>query len=206
MFPPVSAFMAGRQPESNDVNVVHGVGLCNPQLAQGRRKMLDLVNRLHKVGVQFDIELPQVAVIGAQSAGKSSLLESISGITLPRASGTCTRCPTEFRLTRKDSRWQCTVSLRFTTDAQGRPLAEAKTEQFGDIIYNKAEVEGRIWRAQRAILNPSKPIEDFLRDNVHSSGNQPRRSELTFSHNCVSLQISGPEVADLSFCDLPDCP
>lgn len=41
--------------------------------------------------VQVDIDLPQIAVVGNQSAGKSSLIESISGITLPRASGTCTR-------------------------------------------------------------------------------------------------------------------
>ena len=41
--------------------------------------------------VQVDIDLPQIAVIGSQSAGKSSLIESISGITLPRAAGTCTR-------------------------------------------------------------------------------------------------------------------
>ena len=32
-----------------------------------------------------------IAVVGSQSAGKSSLIESISGITLPRAAGTCTR-------------------------------------------------------------------------------------------------------------------
>jgi len=73
--------------------------------------MLDLVNRLHMTGcvvspfdlcdadvvalvssVQIDIDLPLIAVIGNQSAGKSSLIESISGITLPRAAGTCTRC------------------------------------------------------------------------------------------------------------------
>ena len=41
--------------------------------------------------MQVDIDLPQIAVIGSQSAGKSSLIESISGITLPRAAGTCTR-------------------------------------------------------------------------------------------------------------------
>lgn len=41
--------------------------------------------------VQADVDIPQIAVIGAQSAGKSSLIESISGITLPRAAGTCTR-------------------------------------------------------------------------------------------------------------------
>ncbi len=27
--------------------------------------------------------------------------------------------------------------------------------------------------------------------------------ELAFSKNCITLQISGPDVADLSFCDLP---
>jgi len=70
--------------------------------------MLDLVNKLHSTGcvchfrlstlklmpvnrVQVDLDLPQIAVIGSQSAGKSSLIESISGITLPRAAGTCTR-------------------------------------------------------------------------------------------------------------------
>ena len=41
--------------------------------------------------MQVDIDLPQIAVIGSQSAGKSSLIESISGITLPRAAGTCAR-------------------------------------------------------------------------------------------------------------------
>jgi hypothetical protein len=70
---------------------------------------------------------------------------------------------------------------------------------FGSIIYNQSEVEGRIRRAQRAILNPKKLPKDFL-DNEDED---ERDSELNFSTNCVSLQISGPEVADLSFCDLP---
>jgi hypothetical protein len=96
---------------SNSGNTGTGVGLSNPHLSQGRRRtVLDLVNRLHSTGyvldilpyysfnrmtpeysVQVDLDLPQIAVIGSQSAGKSSLIESISGITLPRASGTCTR-------------------------------------------------------------------------------------------------------------------
>ena len=31
-------------------------------------------------------------------------------------------------------------------------------------------------------------------------------SELSFSRNYISLSISGPGVADLSFCDLPGVP
>ena len=70
---------------------------------------------------------------------------------------------------------------------------------FGGIIYDQSEVEKRIRLAQRAILNPRRQPKDFL-DNEDED--KPV-SELNFSTNCVSLQISGPEVADLSFCDLP---
>ena len=42
-------------------------------------------------GAQLSIELPTIAVCGNQSAGKSSLLEAICDVPLPRQSGTCTR-------------------------------------------------------------------------------------------------------------------
>lgn len=145
------------------------------------------------------MDLPQIAVIGVQSAGKSSLIESISGITLPRASGTCTRCPTECRLAYNDDSWQCAVSLRFITDRNGQPLDQVRNEPFGPVIFDKGEVEQRIRRAQRAILNPSTSVRDFL----DGDDEDPPERQLSFSSNCVSLQISGKDVADLSFCDLP---
>ena len=45
---------------------------------------------LFTFSIQTNIDLPMIAVIRNQSAGKSSLIESISGITLPRSAGTCT--------------------------------------------------------------------------------------------------------------------
>jgi hypothetical protein len=66
-------------------------------------------------------------------------------------------------------------------------------------MYDKAHVEERIRRAQRAILNPSTPSSKFL----NGQDEDPESRELTFSTNCVSLQITGRDVADLSFCDLP---
>jgi GTPase SAR1 family protein len=77
------------------------------------------------------MDLPQIAVIGSQSTGKSSLIESISGIKFPRASGTCTRCPTERKLSYRDGEWKCVVSLRFITDDKGQPLAQVYDEPFG---------------------------------------------------------------------------
>jgi len=86
-------------------------------------------------------------------------------------------------------------------DGNGQPLGQARNQLFGGTIYEKSEVEDRIRRAQLAILNPTKLPEFFLGlGNDDLSGLE---SQLTFSKNCVTLQISGPDVADLSFCDLP---
>ncbi|KAJ7809004.1 P-loop containing nucleoside triphosphate hydrolase protein [Mycena olivaceomarginata] len=191
---PASSLLPSSDGASSDLG---GVGLSNPQLSSERRKMLDLMNRLHSTGVQTDIDLPQIVVIGSQSAGKSSLIESISGITLPRAAGTCTRCPTECRLSCSEGPWTCIVELRYIRDQNGQFLGQTRSVVFGNPIFDKAEVEDRIRRAQRAILCPSKAAQTFLTDN--DSG----PTEISFSTNYISLQISGPEIADLSFVDLP---
>lgn len=113
------------------------------------------------------------------------------------------RCPTECRLSRSDAPWQCVVSLRFITDANGQALGQARNDPFGSIIYDKTEVEERIRRAQLAILNPQIPAKSFLHGEANDEGSMHTQGQLSFSHNSVTLQISGPDVADLSFCDLP---
>lgn len=63
------------------------------------RSMINLVDRLRDIGVEQYIELPKICVLGTQSAGKSSVLESIVGMDfLPRGEGLCTRRPLELRL------------------------------------------------------------------------------------------------------------
>ncbi|KAI8490107.1 Mx1p [Branchiostoma belcheri] len=62
------------------------------------RPFIDLVDELRASGLDRDVTLPSVVVIGDQSAGKSSCLEAISGVQLPRGSGIVTRCPLELRL------------------------------------------------------------------------------------------------------------
>ncbi|PKI33472.1 hypothetical protein CRG98_046121, partial [Punica granatum] len=44
------------------------------------------------------IQLPTIVVVGDQSSGKSSVLESLAGINLPRGQGICTRVPLIMRL------------------------------------------------------------------------------------------------------------
>ena len=48
------------------------------------------------------VKLPTIVVVGDQSHGKSSVLESLAGIDLPRGSGVVTRVPLILRLQQAD--------------------------------------------------------------------------------------------------------
>ncbi|CAL9024452.1 unnamed protein product [Prunus brigantina] len=58
------------------------------------RPLLDAVDKLHNLNVtEENIQLPTIVVVGDQSSSKSSVLESLAGINLPRGQGICTRVP-----------------------------------------------------------------------------------------------------------------
>uniref|UniRef100_A0A8C9UVT1 MX dynamin like GTPase 1 n=1 Tax=Spermophilus dauricus TaxID=99837 RepID=A0A8C9UVT1_SPEDA len=60
--------------------------LCR-QYEEKVRPCIDLIDSLRALGVERDLALPAIAVIGDQSSGKSSVLEALSGVALPRGSG-----------------------------------------------------------------------------------------------------------------------
>ena len=63
------------------------------------RPLLDAVDKLRNLMVMEEgIELPTIVVVGDQSSGKSSVLESLARISLPRGQGICTRVPLVVRL------------------------------------------------------------------------------------------------------------
>ncbi|XP_050137152.1 dynamin-related protein 4C-like isoform X3 [Malus sylvestris] len=63
------------------------------------RPLLDAVDKLRSLMVMDEgIQLPTIVVVGDQSSGKSSVLESLAGISLPRGQGICTRVPLIMRL------------------------------------------------------------------------------------------------------------
>src|SRR5213078_36097 len=93
-----------------------------------RQKLNAIIKALRDCGTEEVVKLPKIAVIGNQSAGKSSLIEAISQIRVPRTSGTCTRCPMEAVLScGNPEEWHCKVSLRFEhQDIPGQLLGSFK--------------------------------------------------------------------------------
>ncbi|KPA35742.1 hypothetical protein FLAG1_11539, partial [Fusarium langsethiae] len=66
------------------------------------RDLLDIIDNLRLQGVSHYVALPEIIVCGDQSAGKSSVLEAISGMPFPIKDGLCTRFATELVLRRGD--------------------------------------------------------------------------------------------------------
>ena len=64
------------------------------------RPMLDLIDEMRSLGIEQDLPLPQIAVMGDQSSGKSSVLEALSGVPFPRGTGLVTRCPCQLTMKR----------------------------------------------------------------------------------------------------------
>uniref|UniRef100_A0A4W5RKI4 Dynamin-type G domain-containing protein n=1 Tax=Hucho hucho TaxID=62062 RepID=A0A4W5RKI4_9TELE len=63
------------------------------QLAEKVRPFIDLIDDMRSIGIDKELPLPTIAVVGDQSSGKSSVLETLSGVALPRGTGIVTRCP-----------------------------------------------------------------------------------------------------------------
>ncbi|KZT10439.1 P-loop containing nucleoside triphosphate hydrolase protein [Laetiporus sulphureus 93-53] len=172
--------------------------------AKRRRELLSLIKHLRAIGAQADFDLPHIAVIGNQSAGKSSLVEAISGITVPRDAGTCTRCPIECRLSNAPE-WSCQVSIRLEFDNHGQRKRKVEEITFGGPIRDKTAVELALRRAQAAALNPSLPISSFVEVSAEmiGCGQFGTERQLLFSRNAVCLDVYGPDLTELSFIDLP---
>ncbi|KAF3657566.1 Dynamin-related protein 4C [Capsicum annuum] len=88
---------------SSESLAIDVVAPCSPPIVASVndriRPLLDCVDRLHHLNImQEGIQLPTIVVVGDQSSGKSSVLEPLAGIILPKGQGICTRVPLIMRL------------------------------------------------------------------------------------------------------------
>lgn len=84
---------------TTDPNGASSNTVMEGKLYENLRRLISVVDDLRDVGLQKYINLPRIVVVGTQSGGKSSVLESIVGLDfLPRGDGVVTRRPLELRL------------------------------------------------------------------------------------------------------------
>ncbi|XP_058886779.1 interferon-induced GTP-binding protein Mx-like [Acipenser ruthenus] len=107
------------------------------------RPYLDFIDSLRALGVDQDLPLPTIVVIGDQSSGKSSVLEALSGVSLPRGGGLMTRCPLELILKNvKTDEWKGMIAYKDYEKKLGDP----------------SEVEREIKKAQDTVADKNNEI------------------------------------------------
>lgn len=118
---------------------------------QSRRtsERLNQIDRVRANGVGDHVALPQLVVCGDQSAGKSSVLEGISGIPFPRQDGLCTRFATEIvlRHTPQANRMTAMITPHSSRDDEERRRLASFQIEFRDF----AELPGIIEAAGRSM-------------------------------------------------------
>uniref|UniRef100_A0A671MWB0 Si:dkeyp-110c12.3 n=1 Tax=Sinocyclocheilus anshuiensis TaxID=1608454 RepID=A0A671MWB0_9TELE len=131
------------------------------------RPYIEMIDFMRRIGIEKELALPSIAVVGDQSSGKSSVLEALSGVALPRGSGIVTRCPLELKLRKliNGSGWTAIISYN----------------EVRETFHDPAQVESYVRRAQNMLAGDGVGICDDL----------------------ISLEITSPDVCDLTLIDLP---
>ncbi|NXC15059.1 MX protein, partial [Corythaeola cristata] len=112
------------------------------------RPCIDLIDSLRALGIEKDLALPAIAVIGDQSSGKSSVLEALSGVALPRGNGIVTRCPLELKLKRIPASQAWKGKLRYRSNSIE--------------LQNASEVEQAVRKAQDVVAGTRGAISGEL--------------------------------------------
>ncbi|MCJ1363991.1 vacuolar protein sorting-associated protein 1 [Acarospora aff. strigata] len=153
--------------------------------------LITLVNKLQDVfttvGVQNPIDLPQIAVVGSQSSGKSSVLENIVGRDfLPRGTGIVTRRPLILQLINRSSpnKPQTNgVSEEIKTSDK-----ESNADEWGEFLH----IPGQ------KFFDFNKIREEIVKETESKTGRNAGISPAP-----INLRIYSPSVLTLTLVDLP---
>ncbi|KAI1825615.1 vacuolar sorting protein VPS1 [Xylaria intraflava] len=166
----------------------------NPFDSESSRVLFDAVDQLQHCGAGRHIEIPQLVIVGGQSTGKSSLLQSLTDIPFPVGSGCCTR---------------------FATRIVSRRTAPGTANRFKiTIVDPEVEVEGFEYAASRDYdeyvhvgetlgADEFKDVMDEVSDNYMGikSGKGPDRKN--FATQVLRVELSGPGRSYFSIVDIP---
>ncbi|KJZ73243.1 hypothetical protein HIM_07440 [Hirsutella minnesotensis 3608] len=139
------------------------------------RALHEVADRLSSCGVGRIVNLPQIIVVGEQSAGKSSVLEAISRVRFPVHGNVCTRFATELVL-RQANDTRVDVSIKHADQSQ-------PSRSFQKTGFSEDDLPGIIQEAKQC-MGISGDSRDFSRD-------------------VLRLEIEGPSMYPLTLVDLP---
>ncbi|CCF37109.1 interferon-induced GTP-binding protein Mx1 [Colletotrichum higginsianum] len=145
------------------------------------------IDKLRELGIADLVPLPQLVVVGDQSSGKSSVLESVTGFAFPRSPELCTRYATQITCRRDE-----TESVHVT------------------IIPSQESNDDRKERLRAFVYSVQK--NDMALADVFAKANKTMglrgvkdgsASGSAFTEDILKIEIGGPKQHHLTVIDVP---
>ncbi|KAK8115624.1 hypothetical protein PG984_012126 [Apiospora sp. TS-2023a] len=151
--------------------------------------LLEKVDKLRDLNIGQHVPLPQLVVVGDQSSGKSSLLESLSGIPFPKDQSLCTRHATQitFRRGIRDH-----VDVRIIPGPHASEEHRKSVEQFHTTVASGLEFR----RQFVDILTKANERMGLRADIMSGNG-------AVFSEDVLKIEVHGPDEDYLTIIDVP---
>ncbi|KAK4150293.1 interferon-induced GTP-binding protein Mx1 [Chaetomidium leptoderma] len=160
----------------------------------GSPALLDKFDRLRDLNISNLVSLPQLVlvVVGDQSSGKSSVLESLTRFPFPRAPGLCTRYVTQITCRRVD---QVSATISVIPGAGASAAHKEKLQAFHAETTNiRRESFARTFQEASAAMG-IRGAEDGKCGGDKSLD--------TFSDDILKIEITGPTQFPLTVIDVP---
>lgn len=169
------------------------------------QKLFEAIDELQSCGANRDIDLPELVIVGDQSAGKSSLLQSLTDIPFPVAGRLCTRFPTRIVSRRTPGGSEITrisIEATFSSPFNQTPVEERQLE------YAKFDHSSSKFTATEflTVVEKATSLMGIAESSASELGSNPLHKEdeaKHFSSDILRVEISGPNRSYFSILDLP---
>ncbi|KAK3358775.1 P-loop containing nucleoside triphosphate hydrolase protein [Lasiosphaeria hispida] len=155
--------------------------------------LFDAIEKLSGLKVASDIEIPQLAVVGDQSSGKSSVLEAIGRFHFPVDDQLCTRFPIKLKVRpAAESQMHFSIEPGLSRTAEDKIRLQqfqgslSSMSEFGEKMKLAAEVLG-----VRSTAGPESPTDT------------PGDSLMSFTDDVLVVEVFGPNLPLVNLIDLP---
>ncbi|KAH7134555.1 dynamin family protein [Dactylonectria estremocensis] len=152
----------------------------------GRLRKID---QLREKNISTYLPLPQLVAVGDQSSGKSSLLESLTGIPFPRGQELCTRYATQITHRRDDD---SRIEISIIPGPNAFPTDRERLEAY----HKQVETAGQLHSEFPEILDEVNTLMG-IRTNKNPTGDK------TFSEDILKIERCGPNEDYLTVIDVP---
>ncbi|KAK7921361.1 P-loop containing nucleoside triphosphate hydrolase protein [Apiospora marii] len=151
--------------------------------------LLETIDKVRELNINQHVPLTQLVVVGDQSSGKSSLLETATGLPMEHDVELCTRFATQIT-SRRDPESRVTVTI-----IPGPDASDEHKKRLGDFTFDSLTIEN--FRRQLPNIFRQANVAMGIRTDTTSSDGK------IFSKDVLKIEKRGPNEDYLTVIDVP---